>query len=144
MKRRAAAAAVSSWQPTLGAIPGTGGVTFNVWASGAHALTLAIEGDARSPARRLPMHPLGGGMFQARLADLAAGTLYRYVVDDKGPFPDPASRFQPRGVHGPSEVVDWMQYRWSDAQWRGVRLEDLVIYELHVGAFALSDRSTNT
>jgi maltooligosyltrehalose trehalohydrolase len=81
------------------------------------------------------MRPLGGGTFQAHVPDAGAGTLYRYFLNDEGPFPDPASRFQPRGVYGPSEVIDWTQYRWSDDGWGGGPFEDLVIYELHVGAF---------
>jgi maltooligosyltrehalose trehalohydrolase len=64
------------------------------------------------------------------------GQLYRYRVDGEGPFPDPASRFQPRGVHGPSQVVDARRFRWSDARWRGLALEALVVYELHVGTFS--------
>ena len=135
MNQRVAAATVSSLRPALGAVPVNGGVTFTVWASAARTLTLSIE-RADRPAERLSMEPLGGGMFQAHVSDAAAGTLYTYFVNDEGPFPDPASRFQPRGVHGPSEVIDWTQYRWSDAGWRGVRFEELVIYELHVGAFA--------
>ena len=64
-----------------------------------------------------------------------AGSLYQYRIDGSGPFPDPASRFQPEGVHGPSQVVDPSRFRWTDAHWRGVAPEDLVIYELHVGTF---------
>ena len=64
-----------------------------------------------------------------------AGDRYRYRVGGRGPFPDPASRFQPEGVHGPSEVVDGPAFRWSDSGWTGIALEDLVLYELHVGTF---------
>ncbi len=51
-----------------------------------------------------------------------------------GPFPDPASRFQPEGVHGPSEVVDPRGFQWEDKEWKAIALEDFVIYEVHVGA----------
>src|SRR5262249_29310787 len=64
------------------------------------------------------------------------GDRYRYRVDGRGPFPDPASRFQPEGVHGPSEVVDPHAFAWSDAGWHNVPREDLVLYELHVGTFS--------
>lgn len=56
------------------------------------------------------------------------------MIDGKGPFPDPASRFQPDGVHGCSQVVDHSSFKWSDNSWKGLdKLERAVIYELHVG-----------
>ena len=55
---------------------------------------------------------------------------------DRGPsYPDPASRFQPEGVHGPSEVIDPLAFRWSDETWPGLTIDDLIVYELHVGAY---------
>jgi maltooligosyltrehalose trehalohydrolase len=78
---------------------------------------------------------LGGGHFGGLLAEVGAGERYRYRVDGQGPFPDPASRFQPEGVHGPSEVVEPSGFAWSDANWGGINLADLVVYELHVGTF---------
>ena len=67
----------------------------------------------------------------------AAGSRYRYRVDG-GDYPDPASRYQPDGVHGASEVIDPGAYRWSDTGWRGRRWEEMVIYELHLGTFSES------
>jgi maltooligosyltrehalose trehalohydrolase len=67
---------------------------------------------------------------------LQAGALYRYRLDGEGPFPDPASRCQPEGVHGPSQVVDPGRYAWQAAGWRGLSLDELVVYELHVGSFS--------
>jgi maltooligosyltrehalose trehalohydrolase len=63
------------------------------------------------------------------------GDRYRYQIDDQTALPDPASRFQPEGVHGPSEVVDPNQFVWSDGGWMGLERNDLVLYELHVGTF---------
>ena len=126
----------SSWHPTLGAVPDGNGVTFRVWASAARTVTLQIEASERTPARRLRLQPIGDGVFEARVNEAKPGMLYRYLADDKGPFPDPASRFQPLGVHAASEVIDPTTYLWHDASWRGVRMEDLVIYELHVGTFS--------
>jgi maltooligosyltrehalose trehalohydrolase len=63
------------------------------------------------------------------------GTLYLYRLGDGPDRPDPASAFQPQGVHGPSAVVDHSSFRWSDSDWKGVPLEQMVIYELHVGTF---------
>ena len=70
------------------------------------------------------------------MAGARAGDRYRYAIDGRGPFPDPASRYQPEGVHGPSEVVDPGQFRWSDRAWKGLTPEELVVYELHVGTFS--------
>ena len=64
-----------------------------------------------------------------------AGDLYRYYLEGVGSFPDPASRYQPDGVHGPSMVVDPATYRWKDAEWRGPDIEKLIFYELHIGTF---------
>ncbi len=69
------------------------------------------------------------------MPELPVGALYRYRLDGEGPFPDPASRFQPQGVHGPSRVVDPGAFAWLDPEWRGVDLGELVVYELHVGTF---------
>jgi maltooligosyltrehalose trehalohydrolase len=75
------------------------------------------------------------GYFSATAPGTMAGTLYRFELDGQGPFPDPASRFQPDGPHGPSRVVDPARFRWSDAGWRGARPEGQVLYEMHVGTF---------
>ena len=65
-----------------------------------------------------------------------AGTLYRYRLDDsRDLLPDPASRFQPHGPHGPSQIIDPAQFAWTDQAWPGVCLEGQVIYEMHLGTF---------
>ena len=60
---------------------------------------------------------------------------YVYCLDREKDRPDPASSFQPAGVHGPSQVVDPRAFQWSDASWRGLSLDDYIIYEIHVGTF---------
>jgi maltooligosyltrehalose trehalohydrolase len=97
---------------------------------------VTLEDDAGRPLaeRRLDAEP--GATFAAFVAGVRAGQRYRYRLDGEGPFPDPASRFQPEGVHGPSEVVDPTRFRWSDARWRGLAPDHLVVYELHVGTFS--------
>lgn len=84
------------------------------------------------------LHPLAAeqdGYFSGWIPG-GAGTLYRFRLDgDQGPFPDPASRFQPDGPHGPSQVVDPAAFAWSDAAWRGVPLDRALIYEMHIGTF---------
>jgi maltooligosyltrehalose trehalohydrolase len=119
-----------TWRPSLGAWPEDGGTRFRVWAPQARAVEVIVDEEAK--------HPLQlerNGTWNVLVLGVQAGSLYRYHVDGQGPFPDPGSRFQPQGVHGPSEVVDTNRFPWSDANWTGRSLNELVIYELHVGTF---------
>lgn len=75
------------------------------------------------------------GYFTAELEDVTPGMRYFYKPDDGEAYPDPASHYQPEGVHGPSEVVDHGSYIWRDTNWKNLPLQDLVLYELHVGSF---------
>ncbi|MEZ6138951.1 MAG: malto-oligosyltrehalose trehalohydrolase [Zavarzinella sp.] len=75
------------------------------------------------------------GHHVGEISHLPAGSRYWYRVDGDGPFPDPASHFQPEGVHHPSVVVDH-RFEWTDHDWQGVSPEDAVIYELHTGTFS--------
>jgi maltooligosyltrehalose trehalohydrolase len=77
-----------------------------------------------------------GGYFSACVPEIRAGTRYRFRLDGGASFPDPASRFQPEGPHGPSEVVDPAAFDWTDDKWRGASIVGQVIYELHVGTFS--------
>ena len=77
-----------------------------------------------------------GGWAELVTRDAPPGTRYRFRIDGDLLVPDPASRFQPVDVHGPSEVVDPLAHGWTDAGWGGVAAERLVFYELHVGAFS--------
>ena len=100
---------------------------FRVWAPLRQKVELHLQGDKRIPMRR-DEH----GYWEAT-ADAAEGTRYFFTLDGTD-RPDPASRFQPEGVHGPSEVAG-DSFAWHDAKWKGISLEDFVIYELHVGTF---------
>jgi maltooligosyltrehalose trehalohydrolase len=117
--------------PSFGAIARQGEVWFRVWAPVARRVELLMEpgGDV------LPMGAAGAGFFEAAFPGVGPGTLYRYRVDHGRAYPDPASRFQPQGVHGPSMVIDPARFVWHDDGWRGLPQADLVFYELHVGAF---------
>lgn len=117
--------------PSLGALTERGGVRFRLWAPVAERVDVVSE-SGEVLAR---MRAAGRGFFEADAAGAAPGLLYRYRVDGGAAYPDPASRFQPQGVHGPSMVIDPERYRWQDGGWRGVAREDLVFYELHVGTF---------
>lgn len=121
-----------AFRPTLGAVPlGGGRCRFRVWAPAARAVTLHLHGPAD---RLLPMARADRGYFEAEVDDAPPGTAYTFRLDDGGDLPDPASRFQPRGVHAPSAVLD-PAFPWTDAGYAAPRLADFVIYELHVGAF---------
>src|SRR5690606_5854690 len=89
---------------------------FRVWAPAAREVQVELEGPS---ARRLPLGPAADGYHAAEFEDLQAGQLYRYIVDGKR-LPDPCSRFQPQGPHGPSMIVDRTAYRWQDADWGGI------------------------
>ena len=121
----------SQWRPSLGAWTEQGGIRFRVWAPERERVALVLEGPGPAPELVRDAE----GYWEAFAPGLAAGTLYRYRLDGEGPFPDPASRFQPQGVHGPSCVVDPGAYAWSGRSRATVGLEELVIYELHVGTF---------
>lgn len=78
----------------------------------------------------------GPGYFSASVSGISPGTRYRYRLGGNLQlFPDPSSRFQPEGPHGPSQVVDPYSYGWSDQGWRGISIKGQVIYEMHIGTF---------
>ncbi|MDQ4131482.1 MAG: malto-oligosyltrehalose trehalohydrolase, partial [Actinomycetota bacterium] len=112
-----------------------------MWAPQASSLAVRLapgggRGSSRRNGQRARDHPLGTagyGVFE-RVLDAAPGDDYFLVVDGRR-HPDPCSRFQPQGVRGPSRVVDPRRFAWHDEGWSGVALSDLVLYELHVGAF---------
>jgi maltooligosyltrehalose trehalohydrolase len=116
--------------PALGALVEPGGVRVRVWAPLARRLALVTD-DCVPPR---PLERSDDGLFET-LAQLAPGARYLYQVDGRRPIPDPATRFQPTGVHGPSEVIDPGAFVWSDGSWTGVPQRELVFYELHVGTF---------
>ena len=118
----------------VGAQVDTDGVTYRVWAPKAHRMTVEIE-PRGGGTRRLAMRPEDGGHFVGRDPDGRAGDAYGFSLG--GPvFPDPASRAQQRDVYGKSVVVDPGTFVWGDQAWRRPAFRDLVIYEVHVGAFS--------
>ncbi|HEY0671244.1 MAG TPA: alpha-amylase family glycosyl hydrolase, partial [Longimicrobiales bacterium] len=114
----------------LGATPSGDHTEFVVWAP--HCREVVIEIVSPAP-QRLTLTPGEQHYFSGRLP-VGPGARYHVRLDGKEGRPDPASRFQPEGVHGPSEVVD-PAFPWSDAHWRGRPLDEYIIYELHVGTF---------
>jgi maltooligosyltrehalose trehalohydrolase len=122
---------VAQSYPALGARPSGAGTAFRVWAPRARRVEVV---DAAGGALA-PLAAAGQGYFEGWAAGVRDGALYRYRLDGGDAFPDPASRFQPQGVHGPSMVVDPSRFPWHDAAWTGAAQERLVFYEVHVGAF---------
>src|SRR5262249_52484082 len=118
----------------LGALPEPGGTRFTVWAPLAERVTVALE-TATPALEPTPLQPAGDGLFTALVPGAGPGALYRLHLDGRGPYPDPASRHQPQGVHGPSQVIDPHAFAWNDRAWPGRALDELVLYELHVGTF---------
>jgi len=124
--------AQSAWRLDLGAQVVAEGVRFRVWAPSHRRVEVSVEGD--QPVV-FPLEPEADGYFSGTVPQLRAGALYRYRLDGDQAYPDPCSRFQPQGPHGPSMVVDPAAYHWHDADWPGVRLPGQVIYEMHIGTF---------
>jgi maltooligosyltrehalose trehalohydrolase len=117
-----------------------GGMHFRVWAPQRQRVEVVLEGGPRYSSEGEPavfaLEPEGTGYFSGLVAAASAGTLYRYRLGGEAAlYPDPASRFQPQGPHGPSQVIDPGAFPWQDQDWRGVPLEGQVLYELHVGTF---------
>jgi maltooligosyltrehalose trehalohydrolase len=111
------------------------GVRFRLFAPIVRVVRLVLEEGRESEAAPIAMNAVGDGWHELFVAGVGAGTRYRFVLEDGRRVPDPASRFQPVGVHGPSEVIDPRAFEWSDDAWRGRRWGEAVLYELHVGAF---------
>ena len=136
MKRdQSQAAQLPRHESLLGAQLEAEGVRFRVWAPAAQAVAVTLEHPGGMPSTPTPLAPEGNGYFSAFLPCLTAGALYRFKLDEQQPHPDPCSRYQPRGPHGPSMVTDPNTHRWMDALWPGIELHGQVIYEMHIGAF---------
>lgn len=110
-----------------------GEVRFRLWAPAAKRVDVVLD-DPRSLL--VAMAPVGDGWFEAITTEARAGSLYRFRIDGQKEAPDPASRYQPNDVHGPSAVIDPTAFAWANREWRGRPWHEAVIYELHVGTFS--------
>jgi maltooligosyltrehalose trehalohydrolase len=120
--------------PFGAAIGSDGEITFSLWAPAAGRVDVRLltqEGGERA----LPLERRDAGWFALSTSAARPGDRYMYVIDGGTAVPDPASRFQPAGVHGPSEIIDPEAFEWTDGDWRGRPWEETVIYEFHVGTF---------
>jgi maltooligosyltrehalose trehalohydrolase len=121
---------MAPWKMSHGATVVSGeGVQFRVWAPDAAALSVELR-----DGRRIAMQRAGED-FEVFVPSAAPGDLYSFVFDDGRERPDPLSRSQPNGVHGPSQIVDPGAFTWTDGDWTGIALEDYIFYELHTGTF---------
>jgi maltooligosyltrehalose trehalohydrolase len=112
---------------------GDGRCCFRVWSP----LAREVEVHLLEPKERfLPMKMEERGYFLAFGENVKPGALYVYRLDRQKERPDPASHFQPQGIHGPSQVID-PHFSWGDSSWSGISLANYLIYELHVGTFTL-------
>ena len=117
----------------LGPLPGKDRTcSFRVWAPSCRTVEVKVAGP---PERLFPMKKDDQGYWEATVPDVGPGARYWYRLDGERDRSDPASRHQPEGVHGPSEVVDHRAFRWKDRAWKGLPLRKYVIYELHTGTF---------
>jgi maltooligosyltrehalose trehalohydrolase len=126
------------WRLERGAsVEPDGAVRFSVWAPRVRSLAVSLLDPAGASFAEVPMHLQPGDVWSARVLDprVGPGTDYFYLVPDLGPRPDPVSRLQPAGVHGPSRVVAPDAFAWSDAAWTGLPVDQIVAYELHTGTF---------
>jgi len=108
-----------------------GSVRFRLWAPAVHKVELCLT----DSNQRFAMNRLDGGWFELNTDAAQSGIKYKFRIDDAQEVPDPASRFQPEDVQGPSQVISPDNFKWRDVGWRGRRWEEAVIYELHVGTF---------
>jgi maltooligosyltrehalose trehalohydrolase len=114
-----------------GAECSAGGVEFRVWSDAHQSVELVLEPGAHA----IPMRRDAQDYWSVQVKDAGPGTRYRFRLDGQGPYPDPASRSQPDGPDGASEVIDPSAYAWSDGDFSGLELPAQVFYELHVGTF---------
>jgi maltooligosyltrehalose trehalohydrolase len=115
----------------------TGGVHFRVWAPKSQKVALQLSDNtdfSAATASTIEMEPQENGYFSACVPDAEPGMSYKFKLKD-GSFPDPASRFQPQGPHGPSQIVDGRKFKWTDEKWQGIHRDGQIIYEMHIGTF---------
>lgn len=128
---------VSRRLPVGAEILGQSGVNFRVWAPDRRRVRVVLEGGPGVyGVFRVDLDRESGGYFSGTVDGIGEGTLYRFQLNDKEDFiPDPASRFQPEGPFGPSQIVNPNRFPWTDAKWPGVQIQGQIMYEMHIGTF---------
>ncbi|MEH2052975.1 malto-oligosyltrehalose trehalohydrolase [Nostoc sp.] len=110
---------------------GNGECEFTVWSPLLDGVTVQV---LTPEPQLIPLKPQSEGYWHTKVNDVYPGALYRYVLNGQDTFADPASQYQPEGVHGPSQIVDH-HFEWTDEGWAGIPVESMIFYELHVGTF---------
>jgi maltooligosyltrehalose trehalohydrolase len=130
-------AKVSRRLPVGAEVQSSGGVHFRVWAPGTSGVKVQLTHSrqfSEEAVEEVRLVQEADGYFSAQVNQARPGMLYKFSPGT-GSFPDPASRFQPDGPHGASQIIDPTKFTWSDQNWRGVRRRGQVIYEMHIGTF---------
>jgi len=115
----------------LGTVLSNHGVRFRTWAPEKTSVSLVVTEEPRT----IPMDSERNAYFTIFLDDIEPGTRYFHLLDGIQLRPDPVSRSQPDGVHGPSQVIDPSEFKWQDQDWSGISAEEVIIYEIHTGTF---------
>jgi maltooligosyltrehalose trehalohydrolase len=102
---------------------------FSVWAPLANEISLHLD------SQKIPLKKQKNDVFSTVVHNVLPGALYYYSINGENTFPDPCSHYQPKDVFGPSAVVDHSSFAWRDSAWKGSTLEQMIIYELHIGTF---------
>lgn len=122
-------------RPRLGATFGPQGVTYHLWAPTAHQVVARVYSSRDNAIRPILLERDAEGYHTGVDFLGRPGDRYMYLLDDRGPFPDPASRSQHTTPHSPCIVVDPSTYLWNDVHWKLMPFRDMVLYELHIGTF---------
>jgi maltooligosyltrehalose trehalohydrolase len=118
----------------IGAEPSESGYHFRVWAPDCQVVSAIFENAGF--LGEVPLEKEEGGYFSVLIPRARTGDRYRFRLDDDSHlYPDPVSRFQPEGPHGPSELVDPCTFKWNDSDWKGNSQRGRILYEMHVGTF---------
>lgn len=112
-----------------------GGVLFRLWAPGAENIELCLINNGEQPVFS-DMEALPAGWFQLKNREAVVGSLYQFRINGDLLVPDPASRFQPQDIHGPSQIISPVEFDWQHGKWQGRPWEEVLFYELHTGTFS--------
>jgi maltooligosyltrehalose trehalohydrolase len=112
------------------------GIHFRLWAPGKKTIDVILFKGIDKPGDRFKLDKKENGFFEGIVPPAAAESMYKFSIDGSDDYyPDPASRFQPFGPHGPSQVIDYNSFDWTDTQWKGINNNNVIIYEMHIGTF---------
>ena len=112
-----------------------GKVSFLVWAPRSRTVSIKIRKNNEACDSLVPMKAINDGFYYNEMEDVSEGDLYSYVLDNDKERPDPVSRYLPEGLHGRTALIDPKSFKWTDNDWKGIGIDEHIIYELHTGTF---------